>query len=242
MKEDPTLVRMLGLIPDSSEIDLKLDDGSRVGVIGGGPAGSYFTYFLLSMAEMMGMDVPPKAATHTMLSGKLSGFATDPANNFGSRTYEFPVNVLGQKQIRTLIGTDGTNIKVALTTTNDKIVAGQPTTLVLTTTNADGDDPMMTHVDALIKVRKGYYIGTQSAERGSDMMPMNGAYHGHLGQVSLTHTFPSAGNYVVKAELSSLGVSKVQFPLSDVRFNIQVAENIGSGFTPITGTTSDMTT
>jgi flavin-dependent dehydrogenase len=57
MKEDPTLVRMLGLTPDSSESDLKLDDGSRVGVIGGGPAGSYFTYFLLSMAEMMGMDL-----------------------------------------------------------------------------------------------------------------------------------------------------------------------------------------
>lgn len=185
--------------------------------------------------KMMGMDVPAKATTHTMLSGKLSGFTTDPANNFGSRTYEFPVNVLGQKQIRTLIGTDGTSINVELTTTNDKIVAGQPTTLVLTTTNADGDDPMMTHVDALIKVRKGYYIGTQSAERGSDMMPMNGAYHGHLGQVSLTHTFPSAGNYVVKAELSSLGVSKVQFPMSDVRFNIQVAENIGSGPTLIAG-------
>ena len=33
--------------------------------------------------KMMGMDVPPKAFTHTMLSGKLSGFETDPANNFG---------------------------------------------------------------------------------------------------------------------------------------------------------------
>jgi plastocyanin len=178
--------------------------------------------------KMMGMDVPPKAFTHTMISGKLSGFETDPANNFGSRTYEFPVNVMSQKQIRTISGADGTNINVELSTTSDKIVAGQPTTLVLTTTNADGSDPMMTHVDVLLKVRKGYYIGTQSADRGSDMMPMNGAYHGHLGQISLTHTFPSAGNYVIPAELNSLGVSKVKFGMTDVRFNIQVAEETSS--------------
>ncbi|MBT5201612.1 MAG: hypothetical protein HOK63_01710 [Thaumarchaeota archaeon] len=178
--------------------------------------------------KMMGMDVPPKAFTHTMLSGALSGFETDPANNFGSRTYEFPVNVLSQKQSRTIDGADGTQIKVELSTTNDQIVAGQPTTLVLTTTNAQGDDPMTTHVDALIKIRKGYYVGTESADRGSEMMPMNGAYHGHLGQISLTTTFPSAGNYVVTAELNSLGVSKVQFGMTDIRFNVQVSENVSS--------------
>ena len=88
---------------------------------------------------------------------------------------------------------------------------------------------MMTHVDALIKVRKGYYVGAQSADRGSDMMPMNGAYHGHLGQISLTTTLPSAGNYVVSTELNSLGVSKVQFGMEDIRFNVQVAENTSSG-------------
>jgi flavin-dependent dehydrogenase len=37
--------------------DLKLDDGSRVAVIGGGPAGSLFSYYLLDMAEMVGIDV-----------------------------------------------------------------------------------------------------------------------------------------------------------------------------------------
>ncbi len=39
--------------------DLKLTDGSRVAVIGGGPAGSLTGYFLLQMAEMMdlGLDV-----------------------------------------------------------------------------------------------------------------------------------------------------------------------------------------
>lgn len=178
--------------------------------------------------KMMGMDVPPKAFTHTMLSGQLSGFETDPANNFGSRTYEFPVNVMSQKQTRTFVGEDGKRVNVELATTSDRIVAGEPTTMILTTTNADGSDPMMTHVDALIKVRKGYYIGAQSADRGSDMMPMNGAYHGHLGQISFTNTFPSAGNYLITAELNSLGVSNVKFGMKDVSFIVPVAENVGS--------------
>ena len=36
---------------------LFLDDGSRVAVIGGGPAGSLFTYFLFEMAERIGMEL-----------------------------------------------------------------------------------------------------------------------------------------------------------------------------------------
>jgi len=36
---------------------LKLENGSRVGVIGGGPAGSFFSYFLLQMAERVGLDL-----------------------------------------------------------------------------------------------------------------------------------------------------------------------------------------
>jgi flavin-dependent dehydrogenase len=39
------------------ENELQLDDGSRVGVIGGGPAGSFFSIFLLDLAERMGMDI-----------------------------------------------------------------------------------------------------------------------------------------------------------------------------------------
>jgi flavin-dependent dehydrogenase len=36
---------------------LELDDGSCVGVIGGGPAGSFFSIFLLDIAERMGLDI-----------------------------------------------------------------------------------------------------------------------------------------------------------------------------------------
>jgi len=38
-------------------VRLALDNGSRVGIIGGGPAGSFFAYFLMDMAERTGMDI-----------------------------------------------------------------------------------------------------------------------------------------------------------------------------------------
>ena len=40
-----------------AEKGLQLDDGSRVGVIGGGPAGSFFSIFLLDLADRMGVDI-----------------------------------------------------------------------------------------------------------------------------------------------------------------------------------------
>jgi flavin-dependent dehydrogenase len=49
-----------GSPPDASPAGtaaLRLDSGSRVAVVGGGPAGTFFTYFLFEMAERMGMDL-----------------------------------------------------------------------------------------------------------------------------------------------------------------------------------------
>jgi flavin-dependent dehydrogenase len=40
-----------------AENGLRLDDGSRVGVIGGGPAGSFFSIFLLDLAYRMDLDI-----------------------------------------------------------------------------------------------------------------------------------------------------------------------------------------
>lgn len=37
--------------------NLKLEDDSRIAVIGGGPAGSFFSYFLLDMAQRLGMKL-----------------------------------------------------------------------------------------------------------------------------------------------------------------------------------------
>ena len=36
---------------------LKLKDGSRVGIIGGGPAGSFFSYFLMDIASRVGLEL-----------------------------------------------------------------------------------------------------------------------------------------------------------------------------------------
>jgi len=49
--------------------DFTLTDGSRVAVVGGGPAGSFFSYFLLKMAEAIDLDVEvdiyePRAFSH----------------------------------------------------------------------------------------------------------------------------------------------------------------------------------
>jgi flavin-dependent dehydrogenase len=49
--------------------DLRLDDGSRVAVVGGGPASSFFAYFLLRMATTVGVDLhvdifEPRHFTH----------------------------------------------------------------------------------------------------------------------------------------------------------------------------------
>ena len=48
---------------------LALADGSRIGVIGGGPAGSFFAYFLIKMAESVGLTISvdiyePRFFTH----------------------------------------------------------------------------------------------------------------------------------------------------------------------------------
>jgi hypothetical protein len=37
--------------------NLKLNDGARIAVIGGGPAGSFFSYFLLRVAERVGRRI-----------------------------------------------------------------------------------------------------------------------------------------------------------------------------------------
>ena len=42
---------------DANASSLQLQDGSRVAVIGGGPAGSFFAYFLLQFAQRLGLDL-----------------------------------------------------------------------------------------------------------------------------------------------------------------------------------------
>ena len=36
---------------------MQLSDGSRIGVVGGGPAGSFFSILVLDLARRMGLDL-----------------------------------------------------------------------------------------------------------------------------------------------------------------------------------------
>lgn len=55
MSTHPKLSRLLR--HDKGHEPLQLEDGSQVAVIGGGPSGSYFAYFLLNMASMTGLNL-----------------------------------------------------------------------------------------------------------------------------------------------------------------------------------------
>lgn len=188
-------------------------------------------------SKMMGMDVPGMAMTHTVLSGDLvKGWQTDPANNFGTRTYEFPVNVFPAKEVRTLSGTEpGTSINVEMATMTDKVIAEKPTTFVFTVTNGK-DGSMVTHPDMQLNVRTGSFVVSKSAPAGG-MMAMNGAYHGHTGVMTLTTTFPRAGHYVLNADFASLPVSNLIFGQTSTRFDVDVSESGSITSTPQTVST-----
>src|SRR3989338_8882687 len=52
-----TVADALSATPATRDADLRLQDGSRVAVIGGGPAGSFFSYFLLKMAAAVDLRI-----------------------------------------------------------------------------------------------------------------------------------------------------------------------------------------
>ncbi len=57
VQQQSSFEKMFAQEPKEDQSELQLEDGSRVAVVGGGPAGSYFTYFLLDMASMLEMDL-----------------------------------------------------------------------------------------------------------------------------------------------------------------------------------------
>ena len=57
MGEKRVIERKLAAWSEEAHPGLKLEDGSRIAVIGSGPAGSFFSYFLLKIAGMVDMDI-----------------------------------------------------------------------------------------------------------------------------------------------------------------------------------------
>src|SRR5574340_1209081 len=177
--------------------------------------------------KMMGMDVPAMARTHNLVSGDpMMGWKTDPENDFGSRTFEFPVYVLAEKQTQTIPGSEsGTSINVEMDTNAPQVVAGKPVTLVFTVTNGK-DNSMVTHPDMQLTFKQGSTIISRSSDKGG-MMAMSGAYHGHTGVMTATLLFPTTGHYFVDADFSSLPVSNLMFGTASARFDVHVVEPTG---------------
>jgi plastocyanin len=193
-------------------------------------AGTYtIKYTVLSSGPfMLGAPVPELGQTRSVVSGDLLKFAEDPTNNFGSRSFEFTVNVGNQGKTVTLEGSEpDTEISVTLSTQPERIVVGQPTTLLLDVNDAKtGEDA--THVDGLLSINRGYfhYPSTSGDQPDAPIpIPLNGAYHGHRGVLSTTHTFFQPGTYMIKADLNVVPYSVPLFGETSAVFTIQVYDN-----------------
>lgn len=188
---------------------------------------------------MMGMEVPGMAQTRILLSGDpMMGWQTDPNFFFGTRNTEFKVNVESQGGIKTLAGTEaGTTISMELATNPGKIIAGQPTTLIINVNRADNGEPV-THSEALLNIR-GSSRPFSSAPMGNPMMPMSGSFHGHTGQMAFTTTFPTSGLYILNVNLNSLPVSNYIFGQAAATFKVYVEDAEGSASEENTATIQD---
>lgn len=189
--------------------------------------------------KVMGMDVPKEAQTRIFASGDpMQSPEVDETFFFGTRSHDFVVNVGSPGGIATVTSDMGNEIEIVLSTNPEKVVVGQPTTLILDVKNAETGMNIM-HPDALITVRQGSFVLTKSAPAANPMMPMNGAYHGHTGQLALTVVFPTTGIYYVTAETNSLPVSDVQYGHANARFKILVSGNEGTAVEEHTSTTTE---
>ena len=175
---------------------------------------------------MMGLEVEPQGRTHTMLSGSPKGFKTDPFNDFGARTFEFPVYVQPQDNTRTLDGiVPGTAINVEMQSLSNEIVAGQPSTFVITVTKAS-DHSMITHPDLQITAQTyNYTISETAPVQGA--MTMHGAIHGHTGVMTWTPTFPSSGRYTISLDLQPSPLSNYMWGSASTQFDVFVSQPSG---------------
>ncbi|QUC64147.1 cupredoxin domain-containing protein [Nitrosopumilus sp. K4] len=191
-------------------------------------SGTYTIKYTVSSSGsfMLGMPIPELGQTRAVVSGDILKFEQDPKNNFGTRTFEFTVDVVNQEKTVVLKGSQpDTEVLVKFTTKPERIVVGQPTTILIDVDDAKtGEDA--THVDGQLTVRRGYYhYPSASGEQPSAPIPLHGAYHGHKGAMATTHTFSQPGTYIISADLSSIPYSVPNFGESSAIFVIQVHEN-----------------
>ena len=195
-------------------------------------AGTYtIKYTVLSSGPfMLGAPVPELGQTRAVVSGDLLKFDEDPKNNFGTRSFEFTVNVENQGKTVLLEGSEpGTEVSVTLSTQPERIVVGEPTTLLIDINDAKtGEDA--THVDGQLIISRGYYHYPSASGDQPDApipIPLNGGYHGHRGAISTTHTFSQPGTYLISADFSVIPYSVPLFGEASTQFVIQVHDDVG---------------
>jgi len=187
------------------------------------------TYSALSGGPfMLGMANPEVGQTRSVITEDLFRFEEDPKNNFGSRTFEFTVDVVEPEQTVILKGSEpDVAYFVKMYTQPAKVIAGEPVTIIFDVDDYNtGKDA--THVDGLISIIPQHYYVSASGDQPDFPLPLSGAYHGHLGVLSITQTFPKSGTVLLETEFASIPYSKPVFGKASTQFVIQVFESAGA--------------
>lgn len=187
------------------------------------------TYSILSSGPfMLGAPVPELGQTRSVITGDLLKFTEDPTNNFGARTFEFTINVDEPKQSIMIEGSEPNSaFLVTIDTVPKKIVVGEPVTIILDIDDYNtGKDA--THVDGLISVIPQHYYKSDSGVQPDAPIPipLHGAYHGHLGLLSVTQTFEKSGTVLLEVDLNTIPYSVPQFGVGSTQFTVQVYDSI----------------
>jgi plastocyanin len=222
--------------------------------------------------KLLGVDYPPIGHTRIFKSADpMNSWKTDQAYFFGTRSAEFTINIPYSQQsnnnpladtnnisngepgrvtiddtshlssTRILDGSgSGTRIKLELSTIPETVIAGKPVTLVLKVRNAS-NDTLVTHSDALLVISKESGKLLQSAPPGS-VVPINGAFHGHTGELGITTVFPSSGVHRIDTHVFSLPVvTNYEFGQVKTSFDLNVIDG-NDGKAPSTDLLGSRTT
>jgi len=180
---------------------------------------------LSSGSFMLGAPVPELGQTRSVVTGDVLRFEEDPKNNFGSRTFEFTVDVFEPEQTIIIEGSEPDAVYlVNLYTQPARVIAGEPVTIVLDIDDFNtGKDA--THVDGLISIIPQHYYQSDSGDQPDAPIALHGAYHGHLGIISTTQIFPKSGTVLFEVELKTIPYSKPSFGHGSIQFAIQVFDS-----------------
>jgi plastocyanin len=205
--------------------------------------------------KLLGVDYPPIGHTRIFKSGDpMNSWRTDQTYFFGTRAAEFTIDIPYSQQsnnnplagtnnisngepgrvimndtskvsnIRVLDGSgNGTKVKLELSTIPETVIAGKPVTLVLKVRSAN-NGTLVTHSDALLVISKESGKLLQSAPPGS-VVPINGAFHGHTGELGITTVFPSSGVHKIDTHVFSLPVvTNYEFGHVKTSFDLNVID------------------